>query len=361
MKLYNDIREKNYAYNINNSPNNFKNKKFSFDSLAKNFYEELIQKDYNIKTKRNILSEIKNNSIKESIYSNKAIPSRWKTMLNYQNKVYRIIDKDPKFANYLGRTQRISENNKFMDAQKLKNFNDKQNLENRPIPNFIKDFFKEKEPKEIKNVLSEKDLEKESINKDTLKSDIPYKKEKNDININDKLISSRLDEYRAKYDLNKYMEDIKSRRNKEKKDKKNVFIPNLKIRNTNYRQFLKSITQNDKEHVLKSTIYNNLIFIDDDKKNLTNKSEHKSKKILLKPIKPDSMFLFHNKEFDKVIEITNPKIKRDLELINYYGPRYTYCKICNNRNLEFYQNSEPNQALKLLNYLKKRKLENKSK
>ena len=68
------------------------------------------------------------------------------------------------------------------------------------------------------------------------------------------------------------------------------------------------------------------------------------------------MFLFHNKEFDKVIEITNPKIKRDLELINYYGPLYTHCKFCNNRNLEFYKNSEPNQTLKLLQYLKKIKL-----
>ena len=361
MKLYHDGMEKNYAYNINNSPNNLKNKKFSFDSLEKNFYEELIQKDYNIKIKRNKLSEIKDNYIKESIYTNKEIPSRWRTMLNYQKNVYKIIDKDPKFANYLGRTQRISENKGFSEAQTLKKFNDKQKLENKPIPNFIKDFFKEKEEKDLDKG---KDLylDKDYNSKDNLKSDLLLnKKEKNDIMINDKLISSKLDEYRSKYDLNKYMEVIKNRRNKEKNEKKNAFMNNLKIRNTNYRQFLKSITQNDKEHVLRSSIYDNLIIKGDDKRNKTSNSEIKRKKILLKPIQQDSMFLFHNKEFDKIIEITNPKIKRDLELINYYGPRYTYCKICNNRNLEYYQNSEPNQTLKLLGYLKKKKLDNKTK
>ena len=82
----------------------------------------------------------------------------------------------------------------------------------------------------------------------------------------------------------------------------------------------------------------------------------KNKKIKLKPLQTENIFLFHNAEFDKVIEITNPKIKRDLELINYYGPMYTHCKLCNNRNLEFYKNSEPNQTLKLLQYLKKIKL-----
>ena len=123
----------------------------------------------------------------------------------------------------------------------------------------------------------------------------------------------------------------------------------------NYRQFLKTRTQNDKEHVLKSSIYYNLI-----SKDSSNDDDIKLKTSLkkknLKPLKPSSIFLNHNKEFDKVIEITNPKIKRDLELINYYGPLYTHCKLCNNRNLEFYQNSEPNQTLKLLHFLKRIKL-----
>ena len=64
----------------------------------------------------------------------------------------------------------------------------------------------------------------------------------------------------------------------------------------------------------------------------------------------------YNRETNRILEITNPKIKRDLELINYYGPLYTHCKTCNNRNIEFYQNSEPNQTLQLLHFLKRIKL-----
>ena len=137
------------------------------------------------------------------------------------------------------------------------------------------------------------------------------------------------------------MYDIKNRRNIDKEKKmNNILTPNNK---------------NDKEHVLKSSIYYNLI-----SKDSSNDDDIKLKTSLkkknLKPLKPSSIFLNHNKEFDKVIEITNPKIKRDLELINYYGPLYTHCKLCNNRNLEFYQNSEPNQTLKLLHFLKRIKL-----
>ena len=43
--LYRDKKELNYAYNINNSPHSSKTKKLSFNSLSKNFYEELINSD----------------------------------------------------------------------------------------------------------------------------------------------------------------------------------------------------------------------------------------------------------------------------------------------------------------------------
>ena len=166
-----------------------------------------------------------------------------------------------------------------------------------------------------------------------------------------------MDEYRTKYDLNKYMRDIKNKKEEDDKNKKKALnilsFQEAEERENNYKQFLKTRTKSDKERVLKSSIYYNLISTH---KNDMKKSESKAKKIKLKPIETGNIFLFHNEEFDKVIEITNPKIKRDLELINYYGPLYTHCKFCNNRNLEFYKNSEPNQTLKLLQYLKKIKL-----
>ena len=106
MKLLRDNREKNYAYNINNSPNCIKAKKISFNTLSKNFYEDLITSDINIKSNRHILNKIKSKSIKESIYTNKKVPGSWQIMLGYQDHVYKIIDKDPAFAVYLGRSQK---------------------------------------------------------------------------------------------------------------------------------------------------------------------------------------------------------------------------------------------------------------
>jgi hypothetical protein len=372
MKLLRDHREMNYAYNINNSPNNTKTKKISFNTLSKNFYEDLITSDMNIKNNRLILNKIKSKSIKESIYTNKMVPSSWRTMLGYQNHVYRVIDKDPAFAVYLGRSQKENNGNKFFEAQHLKSVNDSQSYEQKPIPDFIKKYLAQPEDvlnsSEVKNNENEKKIKDDEKNKDDDKIKINrrpsqlYQKgimfDKNLI-VDDKLISSKLDEYRTKYDLNKYMYDIKNKRNLDKeKQLNNILTPNPRERETNYRQFLKTRTQNDKEHVLKSSIYYNLISKDNDKMKLRSSLQKKN----LKPIiNPRSLYLHHNNEFDKVIEITNPKIKRDLELINYYGPLYTHCKLCNNRNLEFYQNSEPNQTLKLLHFLKRMKLGDKDK
>ena len=378
MKLYfRDRKELNYAYNINNSPNSTKIKKISFNSLSKNFYEDLINSDSRIKNSRQKLTKIKYNSIKESVYSNNIIPSSWKIMLDYQPTVYRAIDRDHSFAYYLGRSQNQNQNSRFPHSQQLKSVNDiQQSQGQKSMSSFIKKFFIEKkgvDDLEEGEKKSGRDSENFSVNdskKDDEKGENKFIRKKsqifvgkniintNDKNIviDDKLISSKLDEYRTKYDLNKYMESVKRHKKEDDKAKKIFNIPplqNLTDRENNYKQFLKTRTQNDKEKVLKSSIYYNLIA----KHNTdTEKKSPKRKKISLKPIETENIYLFHNKEFDKVIKITNPKIKRDLELINYYGPMYTHCKFCNNRNLEFYKNSEPNQTLKLLQYLKKIKL-----
>jgi len=373
MKQYfRDKRELNYAYNINNSPNNKKVKKISFNSLSKNFYEDLINSDLRIKDSRQRLSKIKSTSIKESIYSNKLIPGSWKIMLDYQPTVYKAIDKDKKFAYYLGRSQDQNQNNKFQHAQQLKSVNDMQTIGQKSMSSFIKKFFVENSEKNSEMGIGEKEnfsvteskkeLEKVE-NRTGRKTQFFHGKsiinlnEKN-LMIDDKLISSKLDEYRTKYDLNKYMKDLKNKKEEDKNKK--VFnitpLPNLEERETNYKQFLKTRMANDKERVLKSSIYYNLIGKHNNDLEKSDNKIKKMKKIKLKPLETENMYLFHNAEFDKVIEITNPKIKRDLELIDYYGPLYTHCKFCNNRNLEFYKNSEPNQTLKLLQYLKKIKL-----
>ena len=388
-QFFRDRKELNYAYNINNSPNSIKSKKISFNSLSRNFYEDIINSDIRIKNSRHRLSKIKSNSIKESIYSNNIIPSTWKLMFDYRPTIYKAIDKDPTFAFYLGRSQNKDINSKFQHAQQLKSVNDIKTVGQKSMSSFIKNFFIEKKEENVDKTdptaetrgmepTSGRGVESENFSGNESKKDIEVEKaerkakqkksnifhaktgysEKNML-IDDKLISSKLDEYRTKYDLEKFMKEIKKQKEEDRK-KKNINIPilqNIEERENDYMHFLKTRTTSDKEHVLKSSIYYNLIakHNKEEGKDL-NKSKKILKKINLKPLKSENIFLFHNDEFDKVIEITNPKIKRDLELINYYGPLYTHCKLCNNRNLEFYKNSEPNQTLKLLQYLKKIKL-----
>jgi hypothetical protein len=70
---------------------------------------------------------------------------------------------------------------------------------------------------------------------------------------------------------------------------------------------------------------------------------------------------FLNLDFDsfyKKTKINNPVIQKNLEFINFYGPYYSYCPPCLNRNLEFYNNLEPNHCLKLIQYIKKLRKKN---
>jgi hypothetical protein len=53
------------------------------------------------------------------------------------------------------------------------------------------------------------------------------------------------------------------------------------------------------------------------------------------------------------VKINNPIIQKNLENINFYGPFYSYCPPCLNRNLDFYNNLEENQCLKLIQYIRK--------
>ena len=196
----------------------------SFNSLEKNFYEDLINSDINIRNYRQSLNEIKSKSIKESIYSNKIVPNTWRSMLGYQNQIYRVIDKDPSFAFYIGRTQKEDNNNNFFEAQKLRSLNETQNTDNKKLPDFIKEYLSKKDDKEISSYESKdkKELSKSSqidTKKDEDKSNVVNKRFKtklsqiyqrgsvrdNNLVIDEKIVSSKLDEYRAKYDLNKYM------------------------------------------------------------------------------------------------------------------------------------------------------------
>ena len=44
-----------------------------------------------------------------------------------------------------------------------------------------------------------------------------------------------------------------------------------------------------------------------------------------------------------------------LEGINFFGPYFSYCPPCGNKNLEFYKNLEQNQCFQIIQQIKKNK------
>ena len=312
-------KENLYAFNLG-SYNSSKNKKkhdFSFKTITGNFYEDLINSDLRIKRNKKELSLLKNKTIKESIYSNRQIPKSWKTMLGYTDEVYKAIDRDPNFAYYLGSSNKKENKVNEFFGTKLKNIN--------------------------------------HINNDN----------KNNNEKNKKFISlENIDKYIKDNNINDNKDEV-SEKNEEIKidDEDETFTPIImKNKNINYyREFLKDKTQNNRESVLKKTIYSNLIPEKDEKKFFKTFNDNKTietykfkKRRKYTPYK--TMSYFGNKGDNLNNDMINKKIKRDLELINFFGPHYYNCYVCKKRNMDFYANSSPKQNMILLNYLKKVKL-----
>ena len=106
MSTLNEKLRHKYAYNINDSN---KAKKVTVGSgkdfllLKRGFYDELENNDISIKDKEKQLRKIKNDSLKEFVFTNVQIPEKWKKKLTYQKDVIRTLAKDNNFLYYVGR------------------------------------------------------------------------------------------------------------------------------------------------------------------------------------------------------------------------------------------------------------------
>ena len=114
-----------------------------------------------------------------------------------------------------------------------------------------------------------------------------------------------------------------------------------------------------RQRAFRQNIFNNLIPPKKIRTSFSMMNLSSNGKIKIKKIKKEeklSPFLnFDYESFYKKTKINNPIIQTNLENINFYGPYYLYCPPCLNRNLEFYNNLEPNQCLKLIKFLRKMK------
>jgi hypothetical protein len=120
---------------------------------------------------------------------------------------------------------------------------------------------------------------------------------------------------------------------------------------------IKHLKPYQKQEMFKQAIYNKLIpskqKLSFSSRNIQIPKKHEEEKTSSTKYGP---FLNSDNEiFNRKIEITNPLVKKHLESINYFGPYYSYCPPCRNRNMEYYKNLEPNQCIEIIKCIKKEK------
>ena len=196
--------EKIYANNINKQ-NNGLITQMAFKNIEKDFYEDIINSDLNIKKVKKNLGCIKEGTIKESVYTNKTIPDIWKNKLTYWQEVDDAISDNNIFTKYIG-SNNEEEKTDF-------------DFENK-FHSYSSTFYTNNNLNKSRNTFYNKTSRTnfDSIESNSKKNDIYWKKRKKRPTkktffqtimqqiINDKLIASKLDEYKVKYDMNNFYE-----------------------------------------------------------------------------------------------------------------------------------------------------------
>jgi len=385
----NDKLKHKYAYNINDST---KTRKISlgsgndFLSLNKGFYDEIENKDVSIKNKNRELKKIKNESLKEFVFTNVQIPDKWKTKLDYQESVMKILTKDNNFLSYVGRggggilskndtisTKMFTRDTFSRTGDIIKNKGlASSTCYSQVFPKIDKQKFNIIEDKKLgNNDLTQINYrtKEEDLSKIDNETKVSFQKGKSKKGImNEKDIINLLEEFKTAYPIKLPKEEEDQIEKISEQEKKSAKTNLLFSQEFNYNKLLqKNLKYNasdnfhkiriKRQRAFRQNIFNNLIppknakIIDLNQKNNTNYINSYKK---IKSMNRTTSFLNSDSEsFYKKYKISNPVIQRNLENINFYGPYYSYCPPCLNRNLEFYNNLEPNQCLKLIHYIKK--------
>ena len=374
-----------YAYNINDTT---KIKKITmgsgkdFLSLNRGFYDEIENNDINIKKKNKQLKRIKDDSLKEFVFTNVQIPDKWRTKLDYQNSVIKILAKDNNFLAYVGRGGNIGKNDTASTKMYTRD-NFSMGLKKKGMSTCYSQVFpkidKNKiliEEKKGMDLTKYRSMEDEDISikeidnsniQSLTKASFPKTKNKKEV-MSEKDVINLLEEFKIAYPIKLPKEEEEQIEKIQEKEIKNNKTNLLFSQTFNYNQLLqKNIKYNaldnfhkiriKRQRAFRQNIFNNLIspkkIIEEEisPKNIINNIPTLKK---LRTMNRTTSFLnSYYDTFYQKIKINNPIIQKNLENINFYGPFYSYCPPCLNRNLDFYNNLEPNQCLKLIHYIRK--------
>ena len=356
------------------------------------YYDDIEKQDIKIKNIKKQINRIKSATIKEYVYTNKAIPNQWKKKLGYQNQVLRLFSKDEKFLIYVGRGNPSNNSNNNININNninnnIKNYNNINNSNNefnetkstmyKTSNSFLnKKNLNEDDKNSLNNniqMISNKSNNKKKIilPEEEIKGKVTniignkfhkirMKKRKS---YSEKEIKSILEDFKNLYPLKETMKSIIIEKEKENKIKQENFsktftdkfnnniINNNTIKNNNEKSNFQKMRKIERQEAFRYNIFNKII-----PQNYRTQSvkQKRTKKIIKFDNSNFGPFLNSNSEsFYKKIEIKNPIVKKNLENINFYGPYYSYCPPCGNKNKEFYNKMDQENAIDLIQFIKK--------
>ena len=385
MKQIDKLAQK-YALNINQLRGPKSSKILDFKNLNIGFYDILAKNDNSIKKNRAILKKVKDSAMKEFIYTNKEIPESWRHKSNYGDEMLKIMVKDKNMLKYMGTGQTGEINYKNnANANKTYNIFITRNENEKALPNIKKSFDKNdkidelsKTPQKIdgeknpENIITEEHVNELSASKES-KTKIRTKP-KNEYM--DKEINDILEDFKINYPIKNKLQELYDKTNfYSSKNSFNHSMTKDKIGNSSTTKNLRanSIVNSNKngidldskfsrnifyntiknqqifkrKNVIRQNVFNNLI--SNEENIITKSTSYKA------PSKLNPIVFSDYKNFTKKIKVKNPLVNRNLESINFYGPYFSYCPPCYNKNIEYYNNLEVNQCVGLLHHIKKMK------
>ena len=140
------------------------------------------------------------------------------------------------------------------------------------------------------------------------------------------------------------------------KSKIKLFIKGLKTKNSI--TSISNISFSSKNELTSASRFIN-IANNNTNSNTEEKNPHitvKSMKTMMIKTQKESRYgPFLNDTKIKLVEIKNPKVKNLIEKCEGYGPYYSHCPVCNNKNLGFFKDLRTDDAVKILTFIKKSK------
>ncbi len=334
------------------------------NSQKPGFLDDIEKKDITIRQIRNQLNRVKSATIKECLYTNKNIPDIWKNQLGYQNNILKIFSEDKDFLSYCGKGPVINKTeNDFEDNITMSKTSDSFYKKSQRLTDSDKNVMNNFQSITTKYNDKKKIVLPEDVQKDEVKgiiNVIQYKylsNPKSRKEYSDREVLNILENYRNAFPITERVNTLDLEKQKESEllyseNGGNNIIETF-IKGYNPFENVYKLKKNDRIDAFRQSIYNKIIppNIRAQSSKVRSTSKKKLEKFEESKFGP---FLNSNSEaFNKRIEINDPIIKKYLESINYFGPYYSYCPPCRNRNMEFYNKMNHNEAIKLMQYLKK--------